>query len=150
MNHFIHCRAVLALFAALVLDAFAKEGDAKSAERLLEQMVNSDDDSVMPNAHSYSAVLTAWSRTEDKAKAVRRADLLFDDIESRFASQKSEFRPDTSVYNALINCKLSFCCSIVHFHDHSYAKHFRLGKEWREESSISRTIHLIAHGRTRL
>ncbi|KAL3769973.1 hypothetical protein ACHAW5_004785 [Stephanodiscus triporus] len=87
-----------------VLDAFSKEGDAKSAERLLGQMLDRDDDAVVPDSHSYTSVLTAWSRSEDKALAVRRAEDLFNEIESRYASGESDFRADTSVYNALINC----------------------------------------------
>lgn len=40
-----------------VLDAFSKEGDGKSAERFLQQMLNrGDDDLVSPDSHSYSAV----------------------------------------------------------------------------------------------
>ncbi len=38
------------------LDAFSKEGDAKSAERLLEQMLDSDDEKIKPDSHSYTAV----------------------------------------------------------------------------------------------
>jgi len=87
-----------------VLDSFSKEGDAQSAERLLEQMFDSDDKSVKPNAHSYTAVLTAWSRNKDKSLAVRQAEALFDDIEGRYAAGLTEFRAGTSVYNALINC----------------------------------------------
>jgi len=87
-----------------VLDAFSKEGDASSAERLLEQMCNGGDDMVKPNAHSYTAVLTAWSKSKDKASAVRRAEDLFDNIERRYAAGETDFRPETSVYNALINC----------------------------------------------
>eukprot|EP00579_Thalassiosira_antarctica_P025350 CAMPEP_0202004854 /NCGR_PEP_ID=MMETSP0905-20130828/10061_1 /ASSEMBLY_ACC=CAM_ASM_000554 /TAXON_ID=420261 /ORGANISM="Thalassiosira antarctica, Strain CCMP982" /LENGTH=1035 /DNA_ID=CAMNT_0048562299 /DNA_START=41 /DNA_END=3148 /DNA_ORIENTATION=+ len=88
-----------------VLDAFSKEGDAKSAERLLEKMLNNrGDDMAKPNSHSYTAVLTAWSRSEDKAMSVRRAQALFDDIEGRYAAGETDFRAETSVYNALINC----------------------------------------------
>ena len=39
-----------------VLDAFSKEGDAKSAERLLGQMLDRDDDAVVPDSHSYTSV----------------------------------------------------------------------------------------------
>ena len=39
-----------------VLDAFSKEGDAKSAERLLEQMLRKSDEMLKPNAYSYTAV----------------------------------------------------------------------------------------------
>jgi pentatricopeptide repeat protein len=39
-----------------VLDAFSKEGDAKSAERLLEQMLDKDDGVIKPDSHSYTSV----------------------------------------------------------------------------------------------
>jgi pentatricopeptide repeat protein len=39
-----------------VLDVFSKEGDAKSAERLLEQMLDRDDGVVEPDSHSYTSV----------------------------------------------------------------------------------------------
>ena len=39
-----------------VLDAFSKEGDAKSAERLLKQMLDKDDGVVKPDSHSYTSV----------------------------------------------------------------------------------------------
>ena len=39
-----------------VLDAFSKEGDAKSAERLLEQMLDKNDGMVKPDSHSYTSV----------------------------------------------------------------------------------------------
>lgn len=39
-----------------VLDAFSKEGDASSAERLLAKMAKGDDDAVKPDAYSYTAV----------------------------------------------------------------------------------------------
>ena len=48
-----------------VLDAFAKEGDAKSAEGLLAKMLGSDD--VDPNAHSYTAVRSFFALTPDTA-----------------------------------------------------------------------------------
>ena len=56
---------------------------------------------------SSAKVLTAWSRSEDKAKGVRRAEELFDDIEGRYAAGETDFRADTAVYNALINCENS-------------------------------------------
>lgn len=88
-----------------VLDVYSKEGDAISAERLLDQMLKRDDALVKPDSYSYTSVLTAWSRSSvDKAEAVRRAEDLLNNIESRYASGKSDFRADTSVYNALINC----------------------------------------------
>ncbi|KAL3806274.1 hypothetical protein ACHAXA_000872 [Cyclostephanos tholiformis] len=87
-----------------VLDAFSKEGDAKSAERLLEQMLDNDDGVIKPDSHSYTSVLMAWSRNEDKSMAVSRAEDLFNDIEKRYASGESYFRADTGVYNALIKC----------------------------------------------
>ena len=37
--------------------------------------------------------------------AITRAEELFDEIERQYAAGKSDFRADTSVYNALINCK---------------------------------------------
>jgi len=87
-----------------VLDAFSKEGDAKSAERLLSRMITTDDDDIKPDAHSYTTILTAWSRSSDKVKAVRRAEDLFNiEIEGRYANGRSDFRADTSCYNALIN-----------------------------------------------
>lgn len=88
-----------------VLDVFSKEGDAKSAERLLQQMLAKDDAMIEPDSHSYTSVLKAWSKSnDDKAESVRRAEDILNDIESRYASGESDFRPDTSVYNALINC----------------------------------------------
>jgi pentatricopeptide repeat protein len=88
-----------------VLDVFSKEGDAKSAERLLQQMLAKDDAMIEPDSHSYTSVLKAFSKSsDDKAEAVRRAEDILNDIESRYASGESDFRPDTSVYNALINC----------------------------------------------
>ena len=49
--------------------------------------------------------MKAWSKSsDDKAESVRRAEDILNDIESRYASGESDFRPDTSVYNALINC----------------------------------------------
>lgn len=36
---------------------------------------------------------------------MRRAEELFDDIEGRYAAGLTDFRAETSVYNALINCK---------------------------------------------
>ncbi|KAL9187799.1 hypothetical protein ACHAXT_006177 [Thalassiosira profunda] len=85
-----------------VLDAFSMEGDARSAESLLNQMAKRGD--VKPDAHSYSAVITAWSRSEDKANGARRAEELFDDIEGRYAAGETDFRASAEVYNALINC----------------------------------------------
>ena len=38
-----------------VLDAFSKEGDAKSAERLLSRMITTDDVDIKPDAHSYTS-----------------------------------------------------------------------------------------------
>lgn len=88
-----------------VLDVFSKECDAKSAERLLQQMLAKDDAMIEPDSHSYTSVLKAWSKSsDDKAESVRRAEDILNDIESRYASGESDFRPDTSVYNALINC----------------------------------------------
>lgn len=86
-----------------VLDAFSKEGDARSAERLLNQMLASED--CQPDSYSFTSVLTAWSRSNgDKVEAVRRAEDLFNiEIEARYAAGKSDFHSDTSVYNALIN-----------------------------------------------
>ncbi|KAL7546996.1 hypothetical protein ACHAWF_010316 [Thalassiosira exigua] len=86
-----------------VLDAWGQEGDAQQAERLIEKMLNKGD-GVKPNAHSYTAVLTAWSRSKDKSIVMRRAEDLFDDIERRYAAGETDYRADTSVYNALINC----------------------------------------------
>lgn len=37
--------------------------------------------------------------------AIAKAEEMFDDIERNYAAGKSDFRADTSVYNALINCK---------------------------------------------
>lgn len=42
-----------------VLDAFSKEGDAKSADRLLEQMLGKGDDTIRPDAYSYTAVCSS-------------------------------------------------------------------------------------------
>ena len=50
-------------------------------------------------------VLNAWSKSEDKALAVRKAEDLFNDLERRYAAGETDVRADTSVYNALINCK---------------------------------------------
>jgi len=58
----------------------------------------------MPDAHSYTAVLTAWSKSDDKAKSVTKAEELFNEIEGRYAAGDTDFRAETSVYNALINC----------------------------------------------
>ena len=87
-----------------VLDAFSKEGDAKSAERLLSRMITTADVDIKPDAHSYTSVLTAWGRSSNKVKAVRRAEDLFNiEIEGRYANGRSDFRANTSCYNALIN-----------------------------------------------
>ena len=90
-----------------VLDSFAKKGDAISAEALLNRMykkAEKDADMTMPNAHSYTSVLSAWARHEDKIMAVKRAEDLFTDLESKWAAGETDTRADTSVYNALINC----------------------------------------------
>jgi hypothetical protein len=50
------------------------------------------------------AVLTAWSCSADKSLAVDRVEALFDDIEGRYAAGLTNFRAETSFYNALINC----------------------------------------------
>jgi pentatricopeptide repeat protein len=44
-----------------VLDAFSKEGDAKSADRLLEQMLGKGDDTIRPDAYSYTAVCLRYN-----------------------------------------------------------------------------------------
>ncbi len=45
--------------------------------------------------------------------AVKRAEDLFKDIESKYADGETDFHADTSVYNALINCEsyefLTYC-----------------------------------------
>ena len=43
--------------------------------------------------------------------SVHRAQALFDDIEGRYAAGETDFRAETSVYNALINCMwgISYC-----------------------------------------
>jgi len=68
----------------------------------LKQMSKMSD--VQPDAYSYTTVLAALSRREDKTKSVKKAEEFFEDIEKKFASGASDFRPNTSVYNALINC----------------------------------------------
>ncbi|KAL7485059.1 hypothetical protein ACHAW6_010658 [Cyclotella cf. meneghiniana] len=92
----------------IVLDAFAKNGDALAAEALLNQMYErvfkSGGIVKPPNAHSYTAVLSAWARCEDKVMAVKRAEELFNDLERKYAAGETDVRADTSVYNALINC----------------------------------------------
>ena len=46
-----------------------------------------------------------------KAVSVRRTQALFDDIEGRYAAGGTDFRAETSVCNALINCMwgISYC-----------------------------------------
>ncbi|KAL3783510.1 hypothetical protein HJC23_009475 [Cyclotella cryptica] len=92
----------------IVLDAFAKKGDALAAEALLNQMYErvskSGGIAKPPNAHSYTAVLSAWARCDDKVMAVKRAEELFNDLERKYAAGETDVRADTSVYNALINC----------------------------------------------
>lgn len=155
-----------------VLDAFSKEGDAKSAERLLEQMLKRGDDTIKPNVPSYTAVsyfstflhisdffshsiflvlskvLTAWSRSEDKGMAVSRAEELFNDIESKYARGETDFHANTSVYNALINCKsarffiLSLCAFIS---PHGFAYESILG--WAksgERKAIYRVTQILS------
>lgn len=39
---------------------------------------------------------------------MKRAEALFDEIEGRYAAGLTDFRADTSVYNALINCEWGF------------------------------------------
>ncbi|KAL3765476.1 hypothetical protein ACHAWO_009321 [Cyclotella atomus] len=90
-----------------VLDALAKKGDAVAAEALLNQMykrAKRESGAETPNAFSYTAVLSAYARHEDKATAVNRAEALVNDLETKWASGETDSRPDTSVYNALINC----------------------------------------------
>ena len=92
-----------------VLDSFAKKGDAISAEALLNQMykrAKNDSEGIfpLPDAHSYTAVLSAWARHDDKLMAVKRSEDLFNDLESKWAADETDTRADTSVYNALINC----------------------------------------------
>ena len=40
---------------------------------------------------------------------MKRAEALFDEIEGRYAAGLTDFRADTSVYNALINCEWGIC-----------------------------------------
>ncbi|KAL7453694.1 hypothetical protein ACHAWC_005357 [Mediolabrus comicus] len=90
----------------IVLDAFSRRGDAESAERLLADMYDrSKRGSITkPNAHSYTAVLTAWARNEDdKVVATKQAEDLFNSLERKYAAGVTDVRADTSVYNALIN-----------------------------------------------
>ena len=93
----------------IVLDSFAKKGDAISAEALLNQMYKGakrDTDVILPlpDAHSYTTILSAWAKYDDKLMAVKRAEDLFNDLESKWAAGETDTRADTSVYNALINC----------------------------------------------
>jgi pentatricopeptide repeat protein len=90
-----------------VLDSYAKKGDAIAAEALLNQMyirAKTESGISEPDAHSYTAVLSAWARYEDKSIAVTRAEELFNDLERKWAAGETDTRADTSVYNALINC----------------------------------------------
>lgn len=86
-----------------VLDSFAKTGNAISAEALLHQMYEQAEDKP-PDAHSYTAVISAWAKHKDKFMAVKRAEDLVNDLESKWAAGITDTRPNTPIYNALINC----------------------------------------------
>jgi len=86
-----------------VLDSLAKKGDAISAEALLHQMYERTE-ARPPDAHSYTAVISAWAKHEDKVMAVKRAEDLVNDLESKWAAGITDTRPNTPIYNSLINC----------------------------------------------
>ena len=88
---------------------------------------------------------------------MRRAEDLFNEIESRYASGESDFRADTSVYNALINCEaLVFDSSFLpysllkHHPQLSLIPRLRLGKERREKGAVSGHSDPISDGRARV
>jgi len=59
-----------------LLWAHAKCGNAREAEALLREMVNSENENVHPNMMSYNSVLEGWSKSGEKGAADRALSIL--------------------------------------------------------------------------
>jgi pentatricopeptide repeat protein len=88
-----------------VLNAYAKRGQAKKAEALLQEMYDDyyhGNESARPNLRAFAVVLNAWSKSRFP-DAPQRAEDILKKMRQLHASGELETQPNTVSYNSVIH-----------------------------------------------
>jgi len=88
---------------SVVLDCLAyarKSSAAERAERMLQQMADSEDPNVRPNVVSYNCVMKAWSYARDPRSANRITAVLRDLIDQ--SKNKPKMRPNENTFGTIL------------------------------------------------
>ncbi len=81
------------------------QGSGKSAERILRRMEKQyykGHEASKPTSATYTSLIKAW--TCEKKFSTRRAEEIVNKLRKEASKQKGAVAPDTSIYNALLNC----------------------------------------------
>lgn len=85
-----------------VMQAYARNGDAKQAEELLGYLLSPKSE-IQPNFRTFTATLTALSK-QKTFQAAKRAETLFLKMQELHEKHNMDTRPDIFSYNALLSC----------------------------------------------
>ncbi|KAL7553715.1 hypothetical protein ACHAWF_017036 [Thalassiosira exigua] len=90
----------------VVMDAYAKGGDAHNSLQILSRMEKAFKDGnteAKPTRRAYVSALNSLAKS-GRGDAGTRAEALVQTMENAFKAGDSDLAPDTGVYNTLINC----------------------------------------------
>jgi pentatricopeptide repeat protein len=90
----------------MVINAYAKAGNADRAEAILEEMYQDyqqGNDDAKPNVRSFSTVLSAWAKSRS-AKGAERAEMIFLRMKKLSESGKFDTKPNVISYSILLDC----------------------------------------------
>lgn len=85
-----------------VIQAFARKGDAKQAEKLLGYLL-SPSSKIQPNVRTFTATLTALSK-QKTVQAAERAETLLLKMQELHEEHNMDTCPDLFTYNAILSC----------------------------------------------
>lgn len=91
------------------MDAYARVGDAHNNLRVLSMMEKSfekGNKSAKPTRRAYTSALNALAKS-GRGDAGARAEALVNKMEKLYQAGETDMKPDTTVYNILINCHKS-------------------------------------------
>ena len=90
------------------INAWAEVGRGERAEALFDEMltnyIEEKQSAAVPNAITFSAVLSAWAKTRSHSEAPTRAELILQRMKQLHQSGVLDVKPNVITYSIMLNC----------------------------------------------